>query len=69
MNTPGSFLVVLTDGHNYSGAGSFSSIEGFRQFVRRSLEGNQYRIDKFYYAWGGESQQYNGAEVRETYFR
>lgn len=68
MNTPGSFLVVLTDGYNYSGTGSFTDLESFHRFVRRHLEGNQYRIGKFYYAWGAESQEYTGAEVREAFF-
>ena len=64
----GSFLAVLKDGTHVSASGRFASHADFKGMVANYMLAHRYNVERFFYAWDHEAQEYTGAEVREVYF-
>jgi hypothetical protein len=65
----GSFVAILTDGTHITGSGECSDNDSFGNHVRCALDGRQYDIVTFFYAYGpSEAQMYSRDEVLEVFY-
>ncbi len=67
--TASSFLAVLKDGRHVCERAMCKTHADFHLFVASGMRAERYNVVKFYYAWGCESQEYTGSELRDVFFR
>jgi hypothetical protein len=66
--THGSTLAILKDGRHRTMQGIFASHAEFHRHVADTYREVRYNLERFWYAWGHEAQEYTPPEVREVFF-